>query len=230
YGYPDYTVKPEQGITRAEAASIFYRLLQVEYMENNAVSAFNDVNDEDWFAQAINTLAELNIILGYEDGTFRPNDPITRAEFATIATRFDELSPADGIAFSDVSEDHWAVDFISSAYAVGWVGGYEDGTFRPEQNISRAEVVKIVNTMLNRLPEHLPEELENPYTDIEVSHWAYIHIIEASIEHKYDRDGNGIERWLSYIPGGYLARRDDDNGAGGAGDGDDVDDDGEAGE
>jgi len=227
YGYPDYTVKPEQSITRAEAASIFYRLLQDKYMEGEEISGFNDVDDDEWFAPAINRLAELGIILGYANGSFRPNAPITRAEFATIAARFDNLSPVDGIVFDDVSENHWAIDFIHSAYAAGWVDGYEDGTFLPEKNISRAEVVKIVNTMLNRLPKNLPDDMENPYTDIEASHWAYIHIIEASIEHKYDREENGIEKWLSYIPGGYLARQED-NEAEDAGEGGDAGDAGEA--
>ena len=206
YGYPDDTVRPEKGITRAEAASIFYRLLQAEYMGGGTTAVFSDVPDEAWFSQAINTLAEMEKILGYEDGTFRPDDPITRAEFATIATRFDDLSPASGIVFNDVLEGHWAIDYIQSAYAAGWVGGYEDGTYRPEQNISRAEVVKIVNTMLKRLPEATPDDLENPYTDIEAPHWAYTHIIEASIEHRYERDNNNPEKWLSFNSGGSRAR------------------------
>jgi hypothetical protein len=94
---------------------------------------------------------------------------------------------------------HWAVEYIHSAYAKGWINGYEDGTFRPEQNITRAEVAKIVNTMLERLPEELPEMLINPYIDIMDTHWAYIHMMEASIEHTYKRNDNSIEFWTTHI-------------------------------
>jgi len=169
---------------------------------------FSDVSGNDWFAQAVSTLSELRLIIGYEDGTFRPNNPITRAEFATIASRFAQPRSAPDVVFNDVPADHWAIVFIQSAFEYGWVTGDGAGNFRPEDNITRAEVVTLVNTMLDRLPASLPATLDNPYTDITPAHWAFIHIIEASIEHIYNRDDDGVEYWISYTRGGFLDRRD----------------------
>jgi uncharacterized repeat protein (TIGR02543 family)/uncharacterized repeat protein (TIGR01451 family) len=211
-GYPDSTVRPDRNITRAEVATIFYRLLKDTYKDGNAISTFSDVPFDAWFSEAISTLADLGIIIGYGDGTFRPNNPITRAEFATLAARFDKLAAVEGIAFSDVPSAHWAAEYIHSAYAKGWVNGYEDGTFRPAQQITRAEVTKIVNTMLERLPEELPEMLINPYIDIIETHWAFIHMMEASIEHTYARDDDDIEFWTTHrcpVTGELLIHVDD---------------------
>lgn len=194
-GYPDGSVRADHAITRAETASIFYRLLKKTYKDGNASSTFTDVAYDAWYSLAVSTLADLGIIMGYEDGTFRPDDPITRAEFATIASRFDKLTSVQDNIFSDVDENHWAVAYINTAYQNGWINGYEDGTFKPQQSITRAEVVKIVNTMLNRNPDHI--EIENPYNDITEAHWAYIHVMEASIEHDYTRDDAGIEVWTT---------------------------------
>ena len=198
-GYTDKTVRADKSITRAEVAMIFYRLLQNNYQGGNAGLNFKDVPNGAWFSQAVRTLAQLGIIQGYGDGTFRPNDPITRAEFAVIAARFDELEYVSGIAFTDVALSHWAVDSIQSAYAKGWVNGYDGGEFRPEQNITRAEVTKIIDTMLKRLPAELPENLINPYNDISNTHGAYINIMEASTDHIYSRNDDGTEFWMAHI-------------------------------
>lgn len=195
-GYPDGSVRTDNAITRAEAASIFYRLLKDTYKDGTASATFSDVNSGDWYSLAVSTLADMGVITGYPDGTFRPNQQITRAEFAAIASRFDDLNSSETNAFSDVSSDHWAISYINSAYARGWINGYTDGTFKPDNGITRAEVVKIVNTMLNRNPETLPEGI-NPYNDLTESHWAYIHILEASVEHDYSRDENEVEYWTA---------------------------------
>lgn len=196
-GYPDMTVRPEQNITRAEVAAIFYRLLSDENKAAVQPRAFPDVPDSAWYSEHINYLASLGIVLGYEDGNFCPDTPITRAEFAAIASRFDNLILTTGTAFMDVPEDHWAVKYINSNYIRSWIDGYEDYSFKPEQSITRAEVVKIVNTMLTRLPNELPEDI-NPYTDITESHWAYIYMMEASMEHDYSRDDATTEYWTWY--------------------------------
>ena len=198
-GYTDKTVRADRSITRAEVAMIFYRLLQNKYQGGSDGPSFNDVPNGAWFTQAIKTLAKLGVIQGYADGTFRPNDPITRAEFTAVAARFSELEHVDDVVFSDVPTSHWAAESIESAYAKGWVEGYDDGEFRPEQNITRAEVTKIIDTMLRRLPAVLPENLVNPYSDINSTHAAFINIMEASTEHTYMRDGNGIESWLTHV-------------------------------
>ena len=198
-GYTDKTVRADSSITRAEVAMIFYRLLQEDYQGGSTRPSFKDVSNGAWYGQAVGTLAQLGILQGYEDGTFRPNAPITRAEFAVVAARFDELEYVSDIAFTDVTAAHWAIESIQSAYAKGWVNGYADGQFRPEQNITRAEVTKIIDTMLSRLPEELPEDLINPYTDLRTTHGAYVNIMEASTEHTYSRDDDGIEFWMTYI-------------------------------
>jgi len=198
-GYPDKSVRPNNPITRAEVATVFYRLLLETYLDGNAETKFSDVPQDAWYSLAIATLTNLGILKGYDDGTFKPNNPITRAEFATVAARFDKLTLVNSIAFNDVPPSHWAVDSINSAFAKGWINGYTDGTFRPSQNITRAEVTRIVNTMLNRLPTELPESFLNPYNDIVDTHWAYIHMMEASTFHDYERDEKGIEFWTMHI-------------------------------
>jgi len=193
-GYPDNTVKPDNNITRAEVAMIFFRLLVDEGKNASRQSVFSDVANGVWYAQAVNYLASIEILMGYPDGTFRPNQPITRAEFAAVASRFDELEPLDSNAFPDIA-GHWAIDYINSAAAKGWVNGYTDGTFDPQRKITRAETVKIVNTMLNRkiLLEDIPAGIRQ-FTDFE-GHWAYTHLVEASNEHDFERKSDGYEIW-----------------------------------
>ena len=193
-GYPDNSMKPDNPITRAEVATIFFRLLSAANKNLTMPTAFNDVAAGEWYTQAINYLASIQILNGYEDGSFRPNMPITRAEFATVASRFDNLAATSTNAFPDIAE-HWAKVYINSAYAKGWVNGYPDGTFKPELNITRAEVVKVVNTMLDRKvrPENIPGGIKY-FTDI-AGHWAYADIVEASNAHDYIRRTDGYETW-----------------------------------
>ena len=197
-GYTDGSVRAEGAITRSEAASIFYRLLKETYKDGHAATPFSDVPSDAWYSLAVSTLADLGIITGYPDGTFRPDSTITRAEFATMASRFDNLEDTSGNIFSDVPSTHWAAKYINSAYAKGWVNGYPDGTFNPDGTISRAEVVTIVNSMLNRaIDDTALAGLGNPYNDINSSHWAYAGILEASVYHDYNRDDAGTEFWMT---------------------------------
>ena len=176
---------------------VFYRLLNEQGTVPGGM--FSDVADSSWYAQAVNYLASLEIINGYPDGTFRPDAPMTRAEFATIASRFVELESTDSNIFSDVPSGHWAVAYINSAFAKGWINGYPDGTFKPENNISRAEVVTLVNAMLSRkIDEDALALVVNPYPDLNSAHWAYAGIIEASIQHKYEWDENENEIWTDW--------------------------------
>ena len=198
-GYPDGTVRPENSITRAEVAAIFYRLLTDEARASleSADSGFSDVKPGDWYNTAVATMVQAGVITGYGDGTFRPNAPITRGEFAAIATRFlsDPYSLDD--PFYD-TEGHWAEVYINRAYELGWISGYTGGAFRPDKSITRAEVSAIVNRMLEReadpayLAAHQAELLE--FRDLPTTHWAYEHIMEAANGHTYVSVASG-ESW-----------------------------------
>ena len=198
-GYPDGTVRPENSITRAEVAAIFYRLLTDDaraYLESTD-SGFSDVKPGDWYNTAVATMVQAGVITGYGDGTFRPNAPITRGEFAAIATRFlsDPYSLDD--PFYD-TEGHWAEVYINRAYELGWISGYTGGAFRPDKSITRAEVSAIVNRMLEReadpayLTAHQEELLQ--FRDLATTHWAYDHIMEAANGHTYVSVASG-ETW-----------------------------------
>lgn len=198
-GYPDRTVKPERQITRAEVATIFYRLLQDEARENvwSRTNSYSDVASGVWYNSAVSTLTNAGILTGYEDGTFRPDAPITRAELATIAARFYHAPEVTGDAFSDISGS-WAREYINRAAARGLIDGYEDGTFRPNQNITRGEAMKIINKVIFRTPdkEHfLPDMIkwpDNSNTDV----WYYTDVQEATNNHDYERVNNtSPETW-----------------------------------
>ena len=199
-GYTDGTVKPGGEITRAEVAMIFWRLVKSSAKHGDVANTFSDVKDSDWYAQAVKYLAQIGIIAGYEDGSFRPNQSITRAEFVTIAARFDTLTPGLNNPFSDLASDHWAYLNIMSAYAKGWVAGNPDGTFRPNARITRAEVVTIVNKMLGRGidKDDVPTELDGTFKDLRRDHWAFEGIIEASVAHEFYRKPNNREVWTSW--------------------------------
>ena len=195
-GYADGTVKPQGNITRAEVAMIFYRLLKNKNVTITAM--FSDVPQDSWYAEAVSTLASVGIIKGVSDGTYEPMRSITRAEFATIATRFANAN--DGIAtFSDVPENHWAYGNIASAAAYGWIKGYTDGTFAPQGNITRAEVAAIVNRMTGRSADEAyinanPNQIKQ-FTDLQdVSKWYYLDMIEASNAHDFTKENSG-EMW-----------------------------------
>lgn len=197
-GYPDNTVRPEGLITREEVAAVFFRLLDPDYREIiRAIEAnFPDVLAERWSSKHIATLAKGRILEGYPDGTFKPDNYITRAELAAMASRFDELDFLDENMFSDV-EGHWAEKYINSAAAKGWVEGYPDGTFKPDAYITRAEFVTLVNRVLQRrvrAENILPDAKQFP--DLLPGTWYYEAMQEAINSHLYERKEDGYEVWL----------------------------------
>ncbi|MBR5239463.1 MAG: S-layer homology domain-containing protein [Clostridia bacterium] len=194
-------------VTRAEVAAMFSRLMVKKMVfRDQSDSKFPDVQEGDWYAAYIKYLSNVGIVEGYEDGTFRPNASITRAEFATIASRFFELEGGTDNNFSDVSANHWAKAYIDSAVIKGWLIGYEDGTFRPDQPIKRSEAVTIINRMLNRSADkaYIEANYEDvlDYPDLNESHWAYYEILEASNWHDH-KVQNNVETWTEIF---YLER------------------------
>lgn len=195
YGYPDGSFKAENGITRAETAAIFARAL-TDYVEGTAYTgSYSDVAD-DWYTNYVNFLSTRGVITGYEDGTFRPDNNITRREFTAMITRLGEVLEANGSGFPDVADTDWAVDNIYTAAVKGLVNGYEDGTFRPDNNITRAEAVKIVNAYLGRGTDAagLANADYTTFPDVTTSHWAYFEIIEAANDHTFT-EGTKPEVW-----------------------------------
>ena len=198
-GYTDGTVRPNANITRAEVAAIFFRLLKDEARDANLTDAndYADVSKDDWHNKAISTLTKLGIVEGKINGRFAPDDYITRAEFATIAARFDDSAFEIKDNFSDVS-GHWAEAEIHEAAAHGWIRGYEDNTFKPDQIITRAEAMTLINRVLNRLPETVDDLLSNmvkwPDNSNE-NEWYYIAVQEATNSHEYDVKNKVHEKW-----------------------------------
>ncbi len=205
-GYEDGSVQPEGDITRAEVATIFFRLLTDESRNEywSQTNPYSDVSADDWFNNAVSTLTNAGVLDGYEDGTFKPNGNITRAEFATITARFFEATYDGENLFPDI-EGHWAQDYINEAANAGIVNGYEDGTFRPQQYITRAEAVTMVNRTIERHPDadHLLDDMitwpDNPETA-----WYYEQIQEATNSHEYtmntDDEQNPYETWTKLLP------------------------------
>ena len=205
-GYEDGTVRPQGNITRAEVATIFFRLLTDEVREEywSTESGYSDVKAGDWYNNAISTLSNLGVITGYEDGNFRPNASISRAEFVTIATRFFDYTAEYEGTFSDVSYSSWYADFVQAAVDMGLVNGYENGTFRPNASITRAEAVAIVNRVLLRRPDAdhlLPWSVMNTFSDnVLESAWYYEDIQEATNSHDYEWLKSGVEDWTEKLP------------------------------
>ncbi len=202
-GYQDGNVKPLNNITREEVATIFYRLLtepsRAMYFSQD--ENFNDIASNRWSLNSIATLANGKVLTGYENGTFGATRPITRAEFAAIASRFDSLEQTTDNQFSDVS-NHWAKSYINSAAKKGWINGYEDGTFKPDQYITRAEAMTLINKVLERRVDAaglmsgykvFPDNKENA--------WYYYQVIEATNNHKYaDRKNmSDMEKWTEIL-------------------------------
>lgn len=188
-GYPDGTVRPNGEITRAEVATIFFRLLTEEAREMfwGSSSSYPDVNVKDWFNVAVSTLTNAGVIEGYEDGTFRPNASITRAELATIISRFDQTFGTfeTDAEFPDITA-HWAEEYIKHSATRNWVVGYPDGTFRPNQNITRAETVTMVNRILQRaVSEHGLLNGHIDWIDNYANSWYYLDMLEAGNYHSY---------------------------------------------
>lgn len=202
-GYEDGTIRPNGHITRAEAATVFFRLLTDKARDANLTdrSPYPDVSAGDWYNKAIATLSRMGILSGYEDGSFRPNATVTRAEFAAMAARFDTEAKPVGTPFTDLT-GCWAADEIAKAYGKGWVNGYGDNTFRPNGPITRAEAVTLINRVLRRLPETdkdlLPDERTWP--DNPETFWGYLALQEASNSHLYDRKRDGYETQTKLLP------------------------------
>lgn len=197
-GYPDGTVGPDKTITRAEAATMFYNLLADK---NGDAKAFTDVPANQWYAKAVMTLAGKGVISGYPDGTFKPNAPITRAEFVTMAMNFANAGKGTACSFPDVPQNMWYYGAIAGATQNGWISGYPDGTFGPDRYITRAEVTSVINRMENRaadmsfMMEHLKEL--RTFSDLSFGHWAYGSMMEAANGHDYTRaDQNSYESWV----------------------------------
>ena len=197
-GYADGTFGPECNMTRAEVTTMFARLLteQIE-ADKTYSSTFNDVAKDCWAANYIGYMQQFGIVTGYEDGSFRPDAPVTRAEFAAIASRFEKLTQGSA-SFTDVPDTHWAVRYINFAATRGWVTGYEDGSFKPEHSITRAEVAAVTCRLLERsadqtyIRSHIGEL--RTFADVTENHWAYWYAMEAANGHDYTKSG-GSENW-----------------------------------
>ena len=200
-GYPNGNVEPNGNITRAEVATIFFRLLTEEVRTANSTqsNSLSDVTRGQWFNHAVSTLSSMGIVKGHNDGTFAPNAPITRAEFAAIAARFDDKNTDTSSKFTDIAS-HWAKNEIGIAANKGWINGYPDGTFRPNQYITRAEAMTLVNRVLNRLPENSSDLLDSMIKwpdNSDASAWYYLAVQEATNSHAYSDKSKDdkYEKW-----------------------------------
>ena len=179
-------------------ATIFFRLLTEEVRTANSTqsNSLSDVTRGQWFNHAVSTLSSMGIVKGHNDGTFAPNAPITRAEFAAIAARFDDKNTDTSSKFTDIAS-HWAKNEIGIAANKGWINGYPDGTFRPNQYITRAEAMTLVNRVLNRLPENSSDLLDSMIKwpdNSDVSAWYYLAVQEATNSHYYKTKENKFEK------------------------------------
>lgn len=197
-GYANGTFEPDRNMTRAEVTTMFARLLTEKMAADQTYSnTFSDVAKSHWAANYIGYMQQFGIITGYADGSFRPDASVTRAEFAAIASRFEKLTEGTK-SFSDVPSSHWAAKYINFAATRGWVNGYADGTFRPNNSITRAEVAAVTCRLLERnadqsyIRSHLSEL--RAFTDVSESHWAYWYTIEAANGHDYTKSGSS-ETW-----------------------------------
>ena len=203
-GYSDGTVRPNGKITRAEVATIFFRLLdddtRAKYWssENN----FSDVSADKWYNNAVSTLSRMGVIGGYADGTFRPDAPISRAEFAKIAVSFTQNNgSAVYNYFTDVKTTDWFAPYVTAAKDAGLIEGYSDGSFKPESKITRAEACAIVNRTLGRKPSkaHMKISDRIDWPDVQTTDWFYEAIMEATNSHTYQM-GKRVETWNDKLP------------------------------
>ena len=197
-GYANGTFEPDRNMTRAEVTTMFARLLTEKMAADQTYSnTFSDVAKSHWAANYIGYMQQFGIITGYADGSFRPDASVTRAEFAAIASRFERLTEGTK-SFSDVPSSHWAAKYINFAATRGWVNGYADGTFQPNNSITRAEVAAVTCRLLERnadqsyIRSHLSEL--RAFTDVSESHWAYWYTMEAANGHDYTKSGSS-ETW-----------------------------------
>ena len=204
-GYPDGKVHPKGNISRAETATIFFRLLKADIRDGNltADNEFSDVSDGKWYNKAISTMAKLGIVKGRRADSFDPDASITRAEFAAICARFNTKPVENSGSFSDIS-GHWAENEIERAAAFGWISGYPDGTFHPDARITRAEAMTMINRVLCRMPQSESDLLDSMVTwpDNKPSDWHYLAVQEATNSHDFNRQGEVGESWtkLTSVP------------------------------
>ena len=204
-GYPDGKVHPKGNISRAETATIFFRLLKADIRDGNltADNEFSDVANGQWHNKAISTMAKLGIVKGRRADSFDPDASITRAEFAAICARFNTKPVENSGSFSDIS-GHWAENEIERAAAFGWISGYPDGTFRPDARITRAEAMTMINRVLCRMPQSESDLLDSMVTwpDNKPSDWHYLAVQEATNSHDFNRQGEVGESWtkLTSVP------------------------------
>ena len=199
-GYQDGCVHPNALITRAETATIFFRLLKDDVRDDNlrTSNTFADVPNDYWANTAISTMTGLGILQGRDSATFDPNAPITRAEFAAICARFDTGKSSGSQTFSDI-RGHWAQDYIERAAELGWVKGFEDGTFRPNDCITRAQAMTMINRVLNRIPEDASDLLPdmNVWPDCNPGDWFYLAVQEATNSRNYKHKAGNYETWIN---------------------------------
>ncbi len=198
-----YSFEPNEWVTRAQVAVIFTRLSQREDgtplldKQGKYQSSFADVDRQAWYAEAVGVMEQYGIINGFQDGSFRPQEPVSRAQLIAIAMRFEDQIPDAVSPFPDVPDDYWAKDAIAYAVQQGWVNGYPEGTFLPEHPVTRAEAVKIINRLLERNPDDdyiKSQAFTLPFGDVNRTHWAYAEIAEAAVAHSYIREGE-TETW-----------------------------------
>lgn len=200
-GYPDGSVQPDGKITREEMTAILYRIKNKQYDKPFSIQGdvFPDVDINRWSVSDIEYMAKYNVIEGYPDGNFKPSNNLTRAEFAALIRRFAQIKQSDAQnIFPDLDSGHWAYNDIMALYGAGMISGYEDGTIRPEKEISRAEVMKTINLLLGRNPsEPYVKSLDyNPFNDLKTDTWYYVIVLEATVTHNYTLDDKGFEiKW-----------------------------------
>ncbi len=195
-GYADGTVKPDGNITREELATILYRVSNDASAVVASGDKFNDVSADRWSANAIEFMASKKVVNGYEDGSFKPENNLTRGEFAAMIARFANLTDtAASRTFSDVDSSYWGFKNIMALNKAGYINGYEDGTFRPEANVTRAEVMTVINKIIGRSADasYVKSLDNNKFSDLDKNAWYYVDVMEATTDHNYTLNKSGVE-------------------------------------
>ena len=188
-------------MTRAEVATMFTRLLKDRPVKGQTYDAgFNDIDSNAWYANTVGYAVKKGIVSGYPDGSFKPNQAITRAEFSSIVARFAALTQEKDLTFTDIDASHWGYKAVRLAASNGWVSGYPDNTFRPENNITRAEVTSVTNRVLNRFADvewiKANDAKVLHFSDVAVNDWFFEPVMEATMGHDFTRDKDGkTEHW-----------------------------------
>ena len=201
-GYMDGNVRPYGLISRAETTTIFFRLLKDSVRDGNLLTSntYTDVADDYWANTAISTMTGLGIVQGRSTTTFDPKAPITRAQFAAICARFDTGKSSGTQTFTDI-KGHWAEKYIQRAAELGWIKGFEDGTFRPDTYITRAQAMTMINRVLNRIPEDENDLLPgmNVWPDCNPGDWFYLAVQEATNSHDFEHKAGNYETWTKLM-------------------------------